>query len=85
MKKLQKITDHDWKENLIFFYILAEGQQRPSYEDYHNAKLSILHSVFQVGGYLEEFLNLEMVNIKKKNAYSYNWKNIFFYCFSIIN
>ena len=51
----------------IFLYIVGvEGQQRPSYEDYHNAKLSILHSVFQVGGYLEEFLNLEMVNIIKK-------------------
>ena len=53
------------RKNLSFFSIFAKGQQRPNYEDYHNAKLSILHSVFQVGGYLEEFLNLEMVNIKK--------------------
>ena len=34
----------------------------PTYEDYHAAQLSIIHSVLRVGGFLESFLDLNMVS-----------------------
>ena len=39
----------------------------PTYEDYHAAQLSIIHSVLRVGGFLESFLELNMVSFFSTN------------------
>ena len=42
------------------------GVMGPTYEDYHAAQLSIIHSVLRVGGFLESFLELDMVSLFNK-------------------